>query len=272
MDDSLRKLQEIEIGVLERFKKLCEENDITYYIIGGTLIGAMRHGGFIPWDDDIDIAMPRKDYCKLIDVMHESDDEVLGMEYYRDDESLYFYPVKITDKRYRIKEPRYKTGTAHPWIDILPLDGWPEGKISGRVFKLKMLYYRFLLGLHYSDNLRNVKRSGMQKAIITFARITHIGRLINPTKVKNKIDKTLSAQTIDDCRVVGTCMGAYFFHEFVPRRYFGKGSKVIFEGIEVNAPEKIVPYLTHMYGDYMKLPPKEKQVAAHNVEFVEVEE
>ena len=267
-NDNLRKLQLVEKDVLKRFIEICEKNSIQYYIIGGTLIGAVRHNGFIPWDDDIDIAVPRKDYNRLIHVMDNLDDDIIDMKYYKKDESLYYYPIKIVHKNYKIKEPRVKEGYANPWIDILPIDGLPNSKMKSKIFKWKMLYYRLLLGLHYVDNLREIKRKKFEKVIISFGRVTHIGKLINPTKIKDKIDKTLSRNSIDECEVVGTCMGAYFFHEFVPKKFFGNGRKVEFEGLEVKAPEKIDAYLTHMYGDYMKLPPNEKQVA-HKVEFID---
>lgn len=264
---SLRRLQLVELETLERFVKLCEENRIRYYIIGGTLIGAVRHGGFIPWDDDIDIAVPREDYNRLIDIMHNIDDEVLGMEYYKDDESLYYYPVRITNKNYRIKEPRIKDGYAHPWMDILPIDGLPDGRIERKLFLIKMSLYRLLLGLHYVDNLRSVNRSVIQNVVIKIGKRTRIGRLINPTTVKDKITKTLSANSMDNCKMSGTCMGAYWFHEFTNTKYFGEGSKISFEGVMVNGPSQVHPYLTHMYGDYMKLPPLEKQTG-HKIEFL----
>ena len=266
--DSLKKLQTLEIEILKEFIQVCKENDITYYIIGGTLIGAIRHGGFIPWDDDIDIAVPREDYKKLISILRNHNSDILGLGYYKDDQDLYYYPIRVFNKKYKIKEPRTKQGYSHPWIDILPLDGSPNSKIGMRLFKYKMLWYRLLLGLHYVDNLRDKKRGILEKFVIGFGKVTHIGRWINPTKIKDRIDCELESHSIESSDVIGTCMGAYFFHEFVPKEMFGKGATVGFEGIEVNAPEQVDAYLTHMYGEYMKMPPEEKRVA-HNVEFIE---
>ena len=264
----LRKLQLVELEILQRFIQLCQKNNLTYYIIGGSLIGAVRHGGFIPWDDDIDIAVPRKDYKQLIDILRKEEDDILGLGYYKDDPDLYYYPIRIFHKKYKIKEPRVKNGYSHPWIDILPLDGSPNSKVGMYLFEQKMLFYRGLLGLHYVNHLRNKNRNALEKLIIGFGKATNIGKLINPTKIKDKIDAELERHPIDNSNVIGTCMGAYFFHEFVPKEMFGKGSTVVFEGMDVNAPEKVDAYLTHMYGDYMQLPPEEKRVA-HDVEFIE---
>ena len=269
-NNGLRKLQLVELDILKKLIEIFEKNNICYYVIGGTLIGAVRHHGFIPWDDDIDIAIPRDDYEKLIDIMRNINDDEIDMKYYKDDNSLYYYPIRIIHKKYKIKEPRTKDGYANPWIDILPIDGNPNGKIRKTFFKFKMKYYKLLLGLHYIDNLRNIKRKWYEKVIIRVGKIIHFGKIINPTKIKNKLDKTLKKNKIEECDIIGTCMGAYFFHEFVPKSMFGKGSTVEFEDVMVNAPEKVHEYLTHMYGDYMKLPPKEKQVS-HNIEFIDIE-
>ena len=218
-DDSLRKLQLVELDILKKLIEIFNQNNICYYIIGGTLIGATRHRGFIPWDDDIDIAIPRNDYEKLIDLMRNINDDEIDMEYYKDDNSLYFYPIRIVNKKYKIKEPRIKDGYANPWIDILPIDGNPNGKIKKSIFKLKMQYYKLLLGLHYVDNLRDIKRKWYEKVIIKFGKIIRVGKIINPTKIKDKLDKTLKNNKIEDCDVIGTCMGAYFFMNLFQKNY-----------------------------------------------------
>lgn len=262
-DGTLRQLQEIEIKLFQRLIKICESNSLQYYIIGGTLLGAVRHGGFIPWDDDIDIAMPRHDYKKLIQIMRNNRTPETEMRWYKENERIYYYPIKIVDARYKVRDARADSGYSNPGIDILPLDGKPDNKVEATIFTLKMYWYRFLLGLHYIDNIRSMKRPLYQWAIIKMAKLVKIGKLINPTIVKDRIDSELSSHSIDNCRIVGTCMGAYFFHEFVPKEYFGNGTQIAFEGILARAPERIDVYLKHMYGDYMMLPPEEKRVSKH---------
>ena len=267
--DTLNELHRIELDLLARFIDICNSENITYYIIGGTLLGAVRHGGFIPWDDDVDIAVPRDDYYRLIRVMRRAEDDEIGMQYYKDDPSLYFYPVKIINKKYKVTDLRSADGYGHPWLDILPIDGLPDGKLRSSFFHSRMSFYRLLLGLHYIDRIRTIKRPWYQQLAISVGRKTQIGRLIDPTAVKDRIDRLLSSHRIDDCGYIGTCMGAYFFKEFVPKDYFGDGASVYFDGIELNAPEQIDAYLTHMYGDYLTLPPVEKRRPEHNLELIE---
>lgn len=261
--NTLEQLHSIELDLLKHFIEICDTWHIRYYVIGGTLLGAVRHGGFIPWDDDIDVAVPRDDYDRLIEVMHKEENKEIGILYYRDKPDLYFYPAKIISKKYRIQDVRMKDGYSYPWIDVLPIDGKPDGKVQGSLFKLHMDWYRLLLAFCYIDNLRDIDRSFAQRAMIRIGRLLRPGRWIDPAKIKDKVDKLLSSHKIEDCSWVGTCMGAYYFHEFVPKEYFGKGSKVMFCGLEVNAPEQVNPYLTHMYGDYMTPPEEQKRMARH---------
>ena len=262
----LDQLHDVELSLLKRFVQICESHHITYYIIGGTLLGAVRHGGFIPWDDDIDVAVPREDYNRLIRIMHTVQDDTIGMQYYREDASLYFYPIKIVSRQYRIKDVRAESGYSHPWIDVLPIDGKPDSKTGAFIFRLRMDVCRLLLAFSYIDRLRSIKRPLYQRIIIKIAKLFRLGRLVNPSRVKDKIDRLLSSNRIADCKIIGTCMGAYYFHEFVPKEYFGKGSSLSFCGLRVNAPEMVDTYLRHMYGNYMQLPPEQQRKPAHTVE------
>lgn len=261
-DKTLRDLQLAEIEIFKVFQTICEAHQLNYFIIGGTLIGAVRHGGFIPWDDDIDVAMPREDYEKFIRIFKEQHVQPIDIAYYKDNPSLYFYPVRLVNNQVQITDPRTNQ-PAPVWMDILPIDGLPNQAMHRKLFKLKMNSYRLALGLHYIDQLRDTKRDWKQRLAITFGKVTKIGKLFNPTKVKNRLDATLKSHSIEQCDVIGTCMGAYYFKEFVPKDYFGSGTTIEFEGMQVRAPEQVDAYLTHMYGDYMQLPPEHEQLAQH---------
>ncbi len=262
-NEQLEELHSIELELLKRFIEICRENHITYYVIGGTLLGAIRHGGFIPWDDDIDVAVPRDDYNRLIKIMTSLEDNNVGMLYYKVDHELYFYPAKVISKKYKIHDPRAVSGYSHPWIDVLPIDGKPNGKLRASIFKLRMDMCRLLLAFCYIDRLRDINRPLAQRVLIKIGKVCRLDRWIDSTKVKDMVDKILSSNQIEDCREIGTCMGAYYFHEFVPKEYFGKGTTIKFCDMNVNAPELIDLYLKHMYGDYMELPPESKRQSSH---------
>ena len=148
-------------------------------------------------------------------------------------------------------------------IDVMPIDGIPEGKIKLAFYKFKILYYRCLAGFVNIKIIRNMKRSLIEKMLIYIAKIIPFDKFIKLKKVRIRNDRFVRRYNYNSCSYVGTIFGNYGFHEIVPKDYFGKGSIVFFEGKEYSAPEKVHEYLTHMYGDYMKLPPKEKQIGHH---------
>lgn len=261
-DNELQKLHDAELDILKCFVDICEKNGLQYYIIGGTLLGAVRHGGFIPWDDDIDIAMPRKDYDKLLQLLADNLQEPFSYLHYSIDKKYREYSLKIINKNivcYEDKVDIEKSKT-NLWIDILPLDGVPDNKWIYKMFKLAIYFWKALLSFKNIETIKNKpNRPVIEKILVKFAQIIPIKKLINRSFVMNGLDKTIKLFQYENCKYVGTYMGAYRFKEVVPKRFFGKSSKCDFEGLSLVAPERIDDYLKHMYGDYMKLPPEDKR-------------
>jgi len=263
ISDELREVQRIELENLQTVIEICKKIGLRYYLVGGSCLGALRHKGFIPWDDDIDIGMPRPDYDKFWDVAKEKMPDFMHLE-----KLAGSYRIE-NDKR-KVLMPSLGGGEVRGiWLDIFPIDGAPSSKL-GRIFhffdvSIHRAFYKFTQIEHVSIDVE-----GMQfykKALIRFAALTHIGKLLSPEKTLRKLDLSMQRYDYDNSKYVGISSGRYGMREFVPKSHLGGERTILFEGIEVNVPECAYGYLASIYGDWEKLPPVEKRVA-HPIKFV----
>ena len=273
--DSLRKLQLVELGILKKFIKICEKNNLRYYLCGGTLLGAIRHKGFIPWDDDIDIAMPREDYNSFCEVYknkyHETDDK-----FFIDLSSNHNVPYGlITDKSIKItfnvtSSAAYK----YAWLDIFPIDGFPKSNILGAIHIRNFLFKKVLYMFSNFEDLPDQKHkwSLPKRVIVRIANKLKFHKLFrNRTMFFNWANNVLlkySMYKTDKCCIL---WGLYKYKDIFPTNWFGEGVSVEFEGITANAPCKYDNYLKQLYGDYMVLPPEDKR-QGHDIEIIISEE
>lgn len=253
-----------ETNLLKEFKKICEVNNIRYFLAYGTLLGGVRHKGFIPWDDDIDILMPRPDYEKLIKIfsnINNNDIEMLLNE--RND--LYIYPfIKLIDKNTIVKEldvnSKYESGV---WIDIFPLDGLPYSDREINKFFEKILFYKKILGISLYNKHKRSKN--IFKTIIKFIFIFIIKLIGNKYWLK-QITKLAKKYEYEGSQFIANCTWpSYGTKEIMNRKIFDETIKVIFEKEEYDAPKEYCDYLTQIYGDYMQLPPIDKRKTNHNI-------
>lgn len=267
-----RKLQLKELELLILFRDLCEKHDLTYYISGGTFLGAIRHKGFIPWDDDIDVAMPRKDYDQFVKIaLEEISGEREFLHFSNNPESL--RPnSRIVDYSFKILNNSWETPRKEPvWIDVFPLDGMPSSKILQSIHKCRLLYRKVLIGFANHENIQDNKpdRPFIERSLIQFNKITRIGKLLNVYSQYEKIEKLLRKYSNEKSDVYFNFHGAYRFKSILNiKKIYGEGRLVEFEGSYFNSPSNYDLYLTKIYGDYMKLPPEEER-NKHNTEIVE---
>lgn len=262
MGENIKKLQAVDLEIVKEVVRICEKYNLIYYMIGGTFLGAIRHKGFIPWDDDIDLAMPREDYEKFLSVAEKELNSNLQLVNFKTDSLYQYYITRIRDIDTKVVETRigndYKY--THASIDIFPIDGTPNNKFMRKIYYFRVLTHRALMSLCYKDSIdRERKRSKKEKLLLAIMEKIAVNKFTTPYKQKMKIDKLLKKQKVSDSDMIGTIMGAYRTREIVPKSYFGKGKFYEFEGIMLRGPELYHEYLTHMYGDYMKLPPEESR-------------
>ncbi|MCQ2454864.1 MAG: LicD family protein [Clostridia bacterium] len=265
-EHNLSKIQQVEIDIMKSLLEIFEKYDIKYYMQGGTMLGAVRHQGFIPWDDDIDIGLPRPDYEKFLEICEKNLPKHLKLRTYWDDSYHHFYFSRVVDTRYHIKrEGGIEERLEEVWVDIFPLDGLPRNAIVRCVHKGRLLFNRFVYSLSTFDklNIQRPNRPLYHRIIIKFLVVTHIGELftsLNSKKLLDKIDKILKSCPVEKSDVLVNFMGDNHFVGYTKECYgYGVEVPYEFEDIELVGLKDYDFYLKVLYNDYMQLPPEEKR-------------
>ncbi len=266
MNDN-KKVQELTLFTLNTFIKYCEKYNLRYYFTGGALIGVLRHKGFIPWDDDIDVGMPRKDFDKFHELLKDDMPEGFGICNRYTDPDWHFAMSQFVDLESEIEiHLAEKPRKAHIWIDVFPLDGLPNSKIARWLRIKNIMVHRYMVQIANISTQVDANRSRplSERIVLTLCKIIPVGKLIDTNKTIDKLEKILRKSDFDSCEWCGNMLGRYREREVVKRAWFGTAVKGIFEGQHVNIPENSDAIQKSLYGDYMKLPP-EKDRVAHNV-------
>lgn len=250
---TLSEQKEIELEILKWVDRFCRENELQYMLSAGTLLGAIRHKGFIPWDDDIDIVMPRKDYERFYAEFNtKNSNPNYRVISYREKTLIYPF-LKVVDTRTVVKEdfvnPKYgKTGV---WVDVFPIDGIPQQKITYKYFRL----LKHLHGIAVSDP--KSAATSFRKYSKTILKVLFGNP--DPYKIARKYDEKAKSFPVVKNMPVGVLIWGYGRLEIMPYSYL-ETTEVEFEGNSFFASRMWDHYLTQIYGDYMKLPPLEKRI------------
>lgn len=257
-EDTISKVKQIELDILLAFDKVCKKHNLTYFLFAGTLLGAVRHKGFIPWDDDIDVCMPRNDYNKFMEIGQKELPSDLFIQNHRTDKqyTLAFSKIRKINTSFVEYNSQLKHMNHGIFIDIFPMDGYPsDPKLRKKyVFKQKLLKnvcYRSYLGNSLKSKIKAIPvwfLTGFKSAnkfIDSYEKYVH----------KNEFGKT------DLCMIFDliACDKAY------STKSFESIVLLPFEGQQLPSPKDYHLYLKEEFGDYMKLPPEEARVSGHRV-------
>ncbi|MBR3232744.1 LicD family protein [Candidatus Saccharibacteria bacterium] len=268
---SLRRLQLAELDAMKEFVRICKKHGLTYYISGGTYLGAVRHKGFIPWDDDMDVAMPRTDYEKLLTVASDIDPR-FELVTFHNKKDYYWYPSRLLNKKVLITTRATRNEHVEAaWIDIFPLDGLPKSKVLSSIQKFRLMRLRAFYRLSDFDNLVDIKskkKRPLYEIILIFVgKKCNVFKFLNTKKQLAKIDKALKKYSEINSPTYMNFMGSYKLKSIISKEVYGNGAYYDFEGMKLFGPEDYDAYLSTIYGNYME-PPKEDDRNKHNSEVI----
>lgn len=257
----IRPLQLRVLEILLAVDKACKAHGLRYYIVAGTLLGAVRHKGFIPWDDDLDIAMPRADYDKLIahckEYLPAQFEMICG-----ENDAVYPLPfAKIQDAHTTIIERMHLRYLGGIYIDVFPLDGVPSNSLSRRWHFIKYEYYKRCLYLCCRDPYKHGHGPSSWVPLLVQKIYNHQELFRKMRKLQTEVDYDSSDMVVDhDDGLRGV----------MPHTVFGTPTPIMFEGKEVMGIEQADRYLSQKYGDYMTIPPHDDQ-RQHNFHYLDLQ-
>lgn len=252
---SINEVKDIQISILRKVANFCDKHELQYSIAAGTLIGAVRHKGYIPWDDDIDIMMPRAHYDRL---MNEFSDESLTL-FNHNNYPKYNYPfAKIAQKNTKLVELDYDYSQYFGVnIDVFPIDGFPNENHDIQKHMSNITHYRKILALKLEGKVEG--RGFIKQTMFNVLKCIYSFRYLN-----EKITKIASKYPFAESNLSGVSVWGYGEREICPTEIYHNTIEIEFENDKFKAIKDFDIYLTNVYGDYMKLPPECKRVQTHN--------
>lgn len=249
-------LQKVILLIAKDIDKLCRKNGIKYYLLGGSCIGAIRHHGFIPWDDDLDIIMDRQNYNRFIEVCREKlDKDKYVLQIGLQDWPLYFTKIRLKNTTLHEPEDGYASDDMHGiYLDVFAMDNVPENNITARIQYFLAKYH-----LCYQLGKRTYKDTTLKKKMM-IALSAPLGIKPIRTAVLRFIERFNRSSTSRQAFYYGRTR---FRNAIVKKSIFGEPKYVDFEDTQLPVPEHYHEYLTQMFGDYMKLPPMEQRKGLH---------
>ena len=256
----VEEMKKIQVKILDYVNEFCSKNDIKYWLDCGTLLGAARHKGYIPWDDDIDLGMLREDYDKFIKIFNKDNNSNYKLHCYENDKNWAFTYAKIIDENTVLYEPNEKTGIkSGVFLDLFVYDNAPaDDKELKKMYKKRVLYYK-LNKLQVNKYFESEKK---QKYNIIRYIIYYLFKLLPKQFFIKKSIKNQKKYINKYTGFIGNFSGVVGNIK-CKKEIFSTFVKLEFEGKMYSVPAGYKEWLTAYYGNFMKLPPKEKRVTHH---------
>jgi len=259
---NIEEIKKIQLNILEQVINFCDKYSLEYRIAYGTLLGAVRHKGYIPWDDDIDIVMPRNSYEVFIDKFNSFSKQFKVLHFQIDRNFPYTFAKVHHPKSIVIENTALNYTNLGINMDIFPIDRLPKHKLNRKVRFFKIRFLKYLLTI---KNIRITKTRNRYKNIILL--IFKIITGIFPYKfIIRKINSISKRNVSNNSNKSGCILWNYGEKEIFDNSIYSNVRYYSFEGIQCIGPQDYEEYLTKIYGDYKELPPVEKRVSHHDLQ------
>ncbi len=247
---TVKKMQQIIFRIMCDINDFCKKNNIRYYLSGGTCLGAVRHQGFIPWDDDADIMMPREDYERFIILFSKSYSKKYKISSLITNQNWQRPSARVCDLNSRITPTIYKEEPMGVFVDILPIDGLPRGVLWQHLFFLNLRILNALRNSSVRTIYTPEEKFKILKRMLRF--ITHH---IGPRFFAEIMDRYAKHYKFDKSEWVAVSLGVHYWSkEIIKKTYMSESVYCKFEGEDFSIPIGYDLYLSNLYGNYMEIP------------------